>query len=199
GVHQQRARGDGGASMNPFAVVQDIDKVLSNAIRIPTAVMWNRLEGRPRRTDFTRALRAEVRDPLWMITRQWQMGEFMGDDAGSPVTAKVAWTTDTVSAVHTSAGIEPHRPDLPLEAVMEARPVPLVRAGRLHNADVRLAMGRYWKRLLESTGHAARVPAYLSTYGFVAPNPGAEADFPITAHAAAWQTMAAVAGRANDG
>ena len=29
-----------------------------------------------------RALRAEVRDPLWMLTRQWQMGEFQGDDAG---------------------------------------------------------------------------------------------------------------------
>ena len=30
---------------------------------------------------------AEVRDALWMLTRQWQMGEFEGDDAGSPIEA----------------------------------------------------------------------------------------------------------------
>ena len=36
-------------------------------------------------------------------------------------------------------------------------------------------------------------------YRFTAPDPPAKADFPITAHAAAWQTLAAVAGRAIDG
>ncbi|MGH3974222.1 MAG: hypothetical protein ACRDS9_12990 [Pseudonocardiaceae bacterium] len=36
----------------------------------PTVVVWNRLEGRPRTTGFDRALRAEIRDPLWMLTRQ---------------------------------------------------------------------------------------------------------------------------------
>ena len=41
-----------------------------------SVTIWNRLEGRPRSVDFTRALRAEVRDALWMLTRQWQMGEF---------------------------------------------------------------------------------------------------------------------------
>jgi len=185
--------------MNRYVVAQGIENVLSSKIRVPTVVMWNRLEGRPRRADFTRALKAEVRDPLWMITRQWQIGEFLGEDAGSPVTAKVAWNTDAVTELHTAAGVEPYDPDLPLEAVIEARPVPLVRAGRVHNADLRLALGRRWKRLLESTGHAGRVPTFLTAYGFVAPDPDAEADFPITAHAAAWQTIAAVAERAIDG
>ena len=32
---------------------------------------------------FDRALRVEVRDALWMLTRQWQTGEFQGEDAGS--------------------------------------------------------------------------------------------------------------------
>jgi len=185
--------------MNKYVVTQDIEGVLTSKIRIPTAVMWNRLEGRPRRPDFTRALKAEARDPLWMITRQWQFGEFIGDDAGSPVTAKVAWNTDSVTELHTAAGVEPFNPDVPLEALTEARPVPLTLAGRLHNADLRLALGRRWKRLLESTGHGVRVPAFLTAYGFVAPDPAIEADFPITAHAAAWQTLAAVATRAIDG
>ncbi len=42
----------------------------------PTIVTWNRLEGRPRTENFTRNLSAEVRDPLWMLARQWQLGEF---------------------------------------------------------------------------------------------------------------------------
>jgi hypothetical protein len=55
--------------------------------RFPTVTVWNRLEGRPRTVEFDAALRAEVRDPLWMLARQWQLGEFRGEDAGSPVSA----------------------------------------------------------------------------------------------------------------
>src|SRR6185312_16663969 len=114
---------------------------LAQKIITPTVVMWNRLEGRPRRPDFSRALKAEVRDPLWMLTRQWQMGEFIGEDAGSPVTAKVAWNTDEVTELHTTAGTVPYDPNLPLEAVTEARPVELTLGGRLHNGDLRLSLG----------------------------------------------------------
>ena len=55
----------------------------------PAITRWNRLEGRPRTHNFDRAMRAEVRDALWMLSRQWQMGEFYGDDAGSPLLAQV--------------------------------------------------------------------------------------------------------------
>src|ERR1041385_8924770 len=110
--------------MNRFVVTEGIENVLSARARIPTIVMWNRLEGRRRRPDFSRALKAEVRDPLWMLTRQWQMGEFIGEDAGSPVTAKVAWKTDQVTEVHSPArGVQPYDPNFPLEALIEARPV----------------------------------------------------------------------------
>src|SRR6478735_2480865 len=44
---------------------------------------YNRLEPRPRANDFRGTLAAEIRDPLWFLARQWQMGEFEGDDAGS--------------------------------------------------------------------------------------------------------------------
>jgi hypothetical protein len=36
--------------------------------RLPRIVAFNRLETRARTIDFTRSLRAEVRDPLWMLT-----------------------------------------------------------------------------------------------------------------------------------
>ena len=185
--------------MNKYVVTADLNSVLTNRIIIPTVVMWNRLEGRPRKRDFSRALKAEVRDPLWLITRQWQMGEFIGEDAGSPVTAKVAWNTDEVTELHTAGGAVPYDPNVPLEAVTEARPVELTFGGGLHNADLRLSLGRRWRRLLVANGHGGLVTDFVGRYRFTAPDPDVEADFTITAHAAAWQTLAAVAGRAIDG
>jgi hypothetical protein len=186
--------------MNRFVVTEGIENVLSAQVRIPTIVMWNRLEGRPRRPDFSRALKAEVRDPLWMLTRQWQMGEFIGEDAGSPVTAKVAWKTDQITEVHGLAGeVQPYDPNFPLEVLIEARPVAFTSAGRLHNADLRLMLGRRWKQLLVSEGHGARVPDFKTTYSFTAPDPAVANDFPLTSHAATWQTLAAIADRAIDG
>ena len=77
-------------------LVADIQEALGRQL-FPTIIAWNRLEGRPRRHDFSRALRAEVRDPLWMLTKQWQVGEFQGEDAGSPIFAKLRMRTSSVT------------------------------------------------------------------------------------------------------
>ena len=72
--------------------VEHVDAAVAERLR-PAITRWNRLEGRPRTYDFDRALKAEVRDALWMLAKQWQMGEFRGDDAGSPVSARVCIST----------------------------------------------------------------------------------------------------------
>src|SRR5690349_1879316 len=46
-------------------------------------LFWNRLEPQPPANDLSNALRCEVRDALWMLSRQWQMGEFRAEDAGT--------------------------------------------------------------------------------------------------------------------
>jgi hypothetical protein len=48
-----------------------------------SVTVWNRLEPSPRENSLTEGTAARVRDPLWMLTRQWQLGEFTGEDAGS--------------------------------------------------------------------------------------------------------------------
>src|SRR5215204_7667891 len=78
--------------MADIHVVANISEALLTR-QHPAITRWNRLEGRPRTHHFDRALRAEVRDAMWMLTRQWQLGEFQGDDAGSPVTAKLCTST----------------------------------------------------------------------------------------------------------
>jgi hypothetical protein len=44
---------------------------------------YSRLEPRPRDNDFSYTLAAQIRDPLWFLSRQWQMGEFAAEDTGS--------------------------------------------------------------------------------------------------------------------
>lgn len=51
--------------------------VLNNNIKkvdpgIPRLGVWNRLEARPRREDFSEALEAQTADPLFLLTKQWQ-------------------------------------------------------------------------------------------------------------------------------
>lgn len=46
-----------------------------------------RLEGRSRDGDSDAGLEMRTADPLWMLGRQWQFGEFKGEDNGSPIGA----------------------------------------------------------------------------------------------------------------
>src|SRR5215831_12376841 len=83
----------------------------------PSVTLWNRIEGRPRTANFERALRAEVRDALWMLTRQWQTAEFHGEDAGSPILVKTH--VGTAPLTRFRAGSDPSLPfdpSTPLEA-----------------------------------------------------------------------------------
>jgi hypothetical protein len=54
---------------------------------------WTRIEPRCRSNDFSRGLEARTADPLWMLARQWQVGEFTAQDAGSPIDIDVVWKT----------------------------------------------------------------------------------------------------------
>src|SRR5262249_36226849 len=86
---------------------------------------WNRLEGRPRAVDYERALRAEVRDALWFLTRQWQFGELQGEDAGSPIDARVV--VRSTPLLHFALPGQPATPfdaTRPLEARVEGERAP---------------------------------------------------------------------------
>ncbi len=92
---------------------------------VPLIKGWNRLEGRPRAVDFERALRAEARDALWFLTRQWQFGEFQGEDAGSPVDARaVVRATPLAHYAARDQGAVAYDRAVPLETHVEREPVP---------------------------------------------------------------------------
>jgi hypothetical protein len=88
--------------------------------------IWSRLEPHSREASMERSLRAAARDPLWLLARQDQLGEFYGTDAGSPVNA----TTSVESAPLTSyrPGANGTVTDLvgpPVETHVEREPVAL--------------------------------------------------------------------------
>lgn len=186
--------------MNELIAISNLDAVLQREVLLPTVTMWNRLEGRPRREDFLRALRAEVRDPLWMLCKQWQVGEFRGDDAGSPVFAKVHVDTTQLTRFRPGdADAVDFDGETPFETTVERRPIAWTGQDHLRSFDLRVAMGRQWLKLLQAAGLGAHSAEYVEHYAVAEPDPSARGDAFLTAHAPVWQTMSALAGRAMDG
>ena len=180
--------------------LDDLQKVIAE-MSVPGVTIWNRLEGRPRADKFDRALRAEVRDPLWMLTRQWQMGEFRGDDTGSPIAAKVRLETTRIRKFQAPGGpVEPFDDNMPLEARVEPLSIPFTQAKHGISLDIRLLMGRQWMKLIKKKRMSAAVRSeYLDKYRVHTPNPLVATDAPTCAHPEVWSAFAAVAGRCMDG
>lgn len=168
---------------------------------LPLTLAWSRLEGRPVSSNFDRALKAEVRDAMWMLTKQWQMGEFEGEDAGSPVTAKLSTLTAEIEKYQADNNLaQRFDNNVPFEAKVEQRPLPFSTFKQEISLDLRLIMGRRWMQLLKNEGLANATKAFfLKHYAFKKPDPKQASDAAICAHPEVWQQFAAVAGRMMDG
>ncbi len=165
-------------------------RLLSSRFR-PAIVSWNRLEGRPRAEDFDRSLKAEVCDPLWMLCRQWQFGEFQGEDAGSAMAAKVQVRTAQINRyAGRDSGAVAFDNSLPLETKVEREPIPL-------DLMTRAQMGRHWLKLIRPLGNNLGT-RYLAEFGFLDPQPGLE-EAQLQSDRLALQTLRALKGRAVDG
>lgn len=178
-------------------VVADIETALEKRL-YPTITAWNRLEGRPRRPDFERALKAELRGALFMLAKQHQLGEFIGDDAGSPATVKVQLSTTRLRTYQAAGGVTlPFDESLPLEARVERRVLPLTMDAHPFSLDIRLLMGRQWLKMTRPVG--AYGAAFMQKYPIRAPDPTNRANAYLCAHPEAYQVAAAVSGRCMDG
>jgi hypothetical protein len=135
-----------------------------------------------------------------MLTKQWQMGEFKADDAGSPVLAKMHMATTRLTK-YSADGNPPQlfTNETPLEAQVERRPIPLFCGEQVISLDIRLLLGRHWLKLLkkELLGHLSG--EFIREYGLAPPDPADRADVMVCAHQSAWQKFAAMAGHCVDG
>jgi len=153
---------------NLTEVMLQTEGLLLEVYRDPAVTAYNRLEARPRAHDFTRSLRAEVRDAMWMLTRQWQMGELTAEDAGSPVDARLTTRKLTVDRVQLGGGAPQAYDDtVPLETAIEREPVPFTHALRVQAAQ-------YFLRLHTPALRTKYRPRYLTAFAFPQ---NAEAEF----------------------
>jgi hypothetical protein len=113
------------------------------AYRIASITAYNRLESSPRTADFDRSLKAEIRDPMWMLTRQWQFGEFKGEDAATAVTTKILSAQTSMDEIQfPENGNFPYNGQIPLETVVE-------REKLVRGLSLAVQMGRYFIRLIK--------------------------------------------------
>src|SRR6516225_5201572 len=73
---------------------------------------WNRLIPQPLGISLESGLAAQVRDPMWTLARQLQLGEFLGVDGGSPAFVEIGTRTTPFT-----------RSGQPLEPLTESEPV----------------------------------------------------------------------------
>lgn len=107
---------------------------------------WNRLEPRPRKHEFEDSLKAAIHDSLWMLTRQWQFGEFKGEDTGSAVFAKIQIETTRITRFQNRETVPvAYDERIPLEARVERLPVS-------YDLRFRARAGQHWLRLLKHYG-----------------------------------------------
>jgi hypothetical protein len=145
--------------MPTFEIKSAIDLMRYSVTFPPAIVGWNRLEGRPRTEQFDRALRAEVRDALWFLTRQWQFGEFKGEDAGSPVEVRTSVRVDPLQhyAVKDKPAVA-YDAMVPLETHVERERVAF-------DIVIHSQVTRYLWRMISGVGNEPAVKAkYLAHY-----------------------------------
>lgn len=85
---------------------------------------WNRLEPRPRARDLNDTLAAKLRDPLWLLTRQWQFGEFHGEDAASPAFVRITGSQTPISAWSIDDTWQSYDGSRPIETLVQAESFP---------------------------------------------------------------------------
>jgi len=128
----------------PAAADFDYSKFVMAEYLVPSITVYNRLEAIPRAADFDRSLKAEVRDALWMLTRQWQFGEFKGEDAATAVTTKILGEHTTMNTIHFGDNNTfPYDAKLPLETLVEREMLG-------PNLALSVQMGRYFIKLIKT-------------------------------------------------
>ncbi|MEP7304358.1 MAG: hypothetical protein ABJA98_02460 [Acidobacteriota bacterium] len=143
---------------------------------MPSITTWSRLEPNVRGASQSETLKARIYDPLWLLARQWQLGELQGDDSGTPVSARLrAECAELTRYLPQNGAAKPVKFDpkkAPLETVVEREAVH-PKPGALVRLRVSVEAGQQFLRVL------ARAP-FGTKY-----HPGFLAAFPLPTRSAA--------------
>ena len=83
---------------------------------------WSQLLPSPCAPSVAESLAARVRDPAWLLARQWQLGEFQGADAGSPAFVRIGSHTAGLTSATVGSATTPLANQALLEPLVESEP-----------------------------------------------------------------------------
>lgn len=155
----------------PVAVDPNAKKTLVGVPTTSSITSWTRLEPQCSDADIGASSNARLFDPLWLMTRQWQLGEFQAEDAGSPVQARVRATNAALtrgyfgelSANVAAPAYDPTR--APLEPMVERQPMRAADANDARLLALAVEAGLHFLRMLELNATAKKYrPAFLANY-----------------------------------
>ncbi len=127
-----------------FKLIQQLYPSVSDRVKLPYTPQF-RIEGRSRNPNNTDALSMRTADPLWMLGRQWQFGEFKGEDNGSPIQVKTFYRKEQAEAYSKTKDENAERHALngiPLEAMIESIPIQVL------DLKSRVRIGQQYERLI---------------------------------------------------
>lgn len=193
----------------------DLDQKAPHPNQPPPVVSnWNRLEGRPRGNDIAQALRTEVHDGLWFLTRQWQMGEFKGEDTGTAIMAKIEVENSTLNRfAPLQRDATPYDDSLPLEARVERSIINIDLALSIRMGQQLLKLidhyGQQYQDLVSGTmqpySNGMYGALFTAAFSLSVPEPPALGQDELVEKAALfsnvrrWQMLEAASGRAMNG
>ena len=145
----------------PIDIPPGTQTTFTGAPTTSSITSWTRLEPQCTDADMGTSSSARVFDPLWMLTRQWQMGEFQAEDAGTPIQARVRATSATLSRCFagelpkptagtnaiSAPAYDPTR--TPLEVLVERRPMRAADANDARMLTFAVESGLHFLRMLE--------------------------------------------------
>jgi hypothetical protein len=125
----------------------------------PSITFWNRLEPRPRADSIAESLAARVRDPLWLLARQWQVGEFAAADCGSPIYADLQGQSGPISGwmAASAATGTPLSGAEPLESEIESEPF-------TPDLATRVELGQWFETLIGNNAGTRMIEDLRATY-----------------------------------
>jgi hypothetical protein len=160
-------------SMQQLSEIMINGELLKAMYREPSITAYNRLESRPRSQNFERSLRAEIRDPLWMLTRQWQMGEFEAEDTGSAIDARLLTKqihVDRIAFDHTTGRM--YSDEIPMETFVERETLAFKNNDLSITYGLRVKMGHYFLKLHSAPLRTKYEPRYREKFAMEANREG---------------------------
>ena len=111
------------------------------------------IETRTRQGDVTDALRFRVYDPLWMLSRQWQMGEFKGNNAGTAMSVSCKVKSTDISGYTFGSSTKTVKPDdsIPIEPIVEQIDRDITPLVRIESAAYFLSLVRRYSALQDGS------------------------------------------------